>query len=156
VREVNTQEAKTTLSQLVEAGEAGEKVIPTRAGKPVVELVRLRKKRKTNGIKLGGLEGKLTQAVLDRIARPPSKKEIEALFGRPCDASGRTLPAAPRRANGDARHFARRQWLSRLICPLPRQPVRQLVRRWRSPDRPGLFHSALRSAPACCCPTSSR
>ncbi len=80
MRKVNIHEAKTTLSQLVEAAEAGEKVVLARAGKPVVELVRLRKKK---GIKLGGLEGKLTEQVLDRIAKPLSKKDIDRLFGRP-------------------------------------------------------------------------
>ncbi len=36
---VNMHEAKSTLSKLVEAAEAGEDVVLARAGKPVVRLV---------------------------------------------------------------------------------------------------------------------
>ena len=79
MRKVNIHEAKTTLSQLVEAAEAGEKVVLARAGKPVVELVRLKKKR---GVKLGGLKGRLNQAAIDQIAKPLRKRELERLFGR--------------------------------------------------------------------------
>jgi len=78
VRKVNIHEAKTTLSQLVEAAEAGEKVILARAGKPVVQLVRVKKRR---GIKLGTMRGKLPEQLLEDIARPTPKAGIEALFG---------------------------------------------------------------------------
>jgi prevent-host-death family protein len=78
MRKVNIHEAKTTLSQLVEAAEAGEKVVLARAGKPVVELVRLKKKR---GIKLGVLKGKVPEKLIEDIARPLSKKDIERMFG---------------------------------------------------------------------------
>jgi prevent-host-death family protein len=78
VRKVNIHEAKTTLSQLVEAAEAGEKVILARAGKPVVQLVRVKTQR---GIKLGVLKGKLPEQLLDDVAKPTSRADIEALFG---------------------------------------------------------------------------
>jgi prevent-host-death family protein len=78
MRKVNIHEAKTTLSQLVEAAESGEKVVLARAGKPVVELVRLKKKR---GIKLGVLKGKVPEKLIEDIARPLSKQDIERMFG---------------------------------------------------------------------------
>jgi prevent-host-death family protein len=78
MRKVNIHEAKTTLSQLVEAAEAGETVVLARAGKPVVKLVRLTRKR---GIRLGGLKGQIPEQLIQDIAKPLSKKDIEALFG---------------------------------------------------------------------------
>ena len=78
MRKVNIHEAKTTLSQLVEAAEAGETVVLARAGKPVVKLVRLKKKQ---GIKLGVLKGKIPEGLIEDIAKPLSRKEIEQLFG---------------------------------------------------------------------------
>ena len=79
MRKVNIHEAKTTLSQLVEAVESGETVVLARAGKPVVQLVRLKKKR---GIKLGGLKGTIPAKLIADIAKPLSKTELERLFGR--------------------------------------------------------------------------
>jgi prevent-host-death family protein len=70
MRQVSIHEAKTTLSQLVEAAEAGEKVILARAGKPVAQLVRLRPRK--YGIKLGLLKGRVPQRLLDEIDRPLS------------------------------------------------------------------------------------
>jgi len=78
MRKVNIHEAKTTLSQLVEAAEAGETVVLARAGKPVVKLVRLTKKR---GIRLGGLKGRIPAQLIEDIARPLSKEDIRKLFG---------------------------------------------------------------------------
>jgi prevent-host-death family protein len=78
MRKVNIHEAKTTLSQLVEAAESGETVVLARAGKPVVQLVRLKKKR---GIKLGGLKGKLPEKLIADSVKPLSKKDLEQLFG---------------------------------------------------------------------------
>ncbi|MCX7055529.1 MAG: type II toxin-antitoxin system prevent-host-death family antitoxin [Proteobacteria bacterium] len=78
MRKVNIHEAKTTLSQLVEAAESGETVVLARAGKPVVQLVRLKKQR---GIKLGGLKGKLPEKLIADIAKPLSKKQLQRLFG---------------------------------------------------------------------------
>jgi len=83
MRKVNIHEAKTTLSQLIDAAEAGEKVVLARAGKPVVELVRLQKKQ---GIKLGTLKGKLSEQALDRIAKPLRKTAVERLFGGALDS----------------------------------------------------------------------
>lgn len=79
MRKVNIHEAKTTLSQLVEAAEAGEKVILARAGKPVVQLVRLRQRKQ--GIKLGLLKGRIPERLVDTIERPFSQREIDELFG---------------------------------------------------------------------------
>lgn len=78
MRKVNIHEAKTTLSQLVEAAEAGERVVLARAGKPVAELVQLAKKR---GIKLGVLKGRLPQKLLDDVAKPLTKVQLNRLFG---------------------------------------------------------------------------
>ena len=79
MRKVNIHEAKTTLSQLVEAAEAGEKVVLARAGKPVVQLVRLRKRR--GGIKLGLLKGRLPERLLADIDKPLTRREVDKLFG---------------------------------------------------------------------------
>lgn len=42
---VNMHEAKSNLSKLVEAAASGEEVIIARAGKPVVEMIPVRKAR---------------------------------------------------------------------------------------------------------------
>jgi prevent-host-death family protein len=55
MRKVNIHEAKTTLSQLVEAAEGGEDVLIARAGRPVARLTRARTGR--GGITLGTLKG---------------------------------------------------------------------------------------------------
>ena len=78
VRKVNIHEAKTTLSQLVEAAEAGEKVVLARSGKAVVEIVRLKKKR---GIRLGTLKGQLDEKSIEQIIKPLSKRDSARLFG---------------------------------------------------------------------------
>ena len=79
MQKVNIHEAKTRLSQLIEAAEAGETVILARAGKPVVKLVRLEKA--PGGIKLGILKGQIPGKLVDDIAKPLSKKQIDLLFG---------------------------------------------------------------------------
>jgi prevent-host-death family protein len=78
MRKVNIHEAKTTLSQLVEAVEAGETVILARAGKPVAKLVQLKKSE--GGIRLGVLKGVIPEKLADDIATPLSRKQIEQLF----------------------------------------------------------------------------
>ena len=78
VRKVNIHEAKTTLSQLVEAAEAGEKVVLARSGKAVVEIVRLKKKR---GIRLGTLKGQLDEKFIEQIIKPLNKRDSARLFG---------------------------------------------------------------------------
>ena len=78
MRKFDIDEAKTTLSQLVEAAESGDYVVLARAGIPVVQLVWLRKGR---GIKLGGLKGSIPDKLIADIARQLSKKEIARLLG---------------------------------------------------------------------------
>ena len=55
MRQVNMHEAKTHLSELVEAAEAGEVVVIARHGRPVVRLESVTRKGK--GIRLGTLKG---------------------------------------------------------------------------------------------------
>jgi prevent-host-death family protein len=55
MRKVNIHEAKTTLSQLVEAAESGEDVVIARAGRAVARLTRISERRA--GIKLGTFKG---------------------------------------------------------------------------------------------------
>ena len=69
MRKVNIHEAKTTLSQLVEAVEAGEDVLIARAGRPVARLTRVRTGRK--GIKLGTLKGMFKRVSSDFDAPLP-------------------------------------------------------------------------------------
>ncbi len=78
MREVNIHEAKSTLSRLVEAAVAGERVVLARAGKPVAEIVRLRTKP---CIKLDVLKGALPAKLLDEAAKPLSRAQIARLFG---------------------------------------------------------------------------
>ena len=59
VKIVNMHEAKTTLSKLVEAAEAGESVVLARAGRPVVKLVPI---SSTHPKKLGLWKGKIKMA----------------------------------------------------------------------------------------------
>lgn len=54
MRIVNVHEAKTHLSRLLEAVEAGEEVVIARAGKPIARLAPLRVARR----RLGALEGR--------------------------------------------------------------------------------------------------
>jgi prevent-host-death family protein len=57
MRQVNIHEAKTNLSQLVEAALAGEQVVIAGAGKPAVELVPYRHPGRKR--KLGAMKGRL-------------------------------------------------------------------------------------------------
>jgi prevent-host-death family protein len=77
MRKVNIHEAKTTLSQLVEAAESGETVVLARAGKPVVQLVRLKKPK---GVRLGVLKGMFPKEFLAAAVEPLSPQEVEQLF----------------------------------------------------------------------------
>ena len=79
MRQVNMHEAKTTLSQLVEAVEAGERVVIARAGQPAVELVRVR--NRTRSPRIGGLRGRIPAKLIDAVAEPWSGRELEAMFG---------------------------------------------------------------------------
>ena len=69
MRQVDIHEAARTLSQLVEAAEAGEQVILTRAGQPVVEIVRANPAAR--GIKLGLFKGRLPDGLVDSIRERP-------------------------------------------------------------------------------------
>jgi len=69
MRKVNIHEAKTTLSQLVEAAEGGEDVLIARAGRPVARLTRARIGR--GGIKLGTLKGTFRRVARDFDAPLP-------------------------------------------------------------------------------------
>jgi prevent-host-death family protein len=82
MRKVNIHEAKTTLSRLVEAAEAGEKVILARAGRPVAQIVRLERQ---SGIRLGTLKGRIPAELIDAVETPVSKKQVERLFGEPLE-----------------------------------------------------------------------
>lgn len=58
---VGMHEAKTQLSKLVEAAEAGEEVIITRRGKPVAQLVAVERKSGMASI-LGAWKGRVWMA----------------------------------------------------------------------------------------------
>ena len=57
MQSVNIYEAKTHLSQLVDRAAAGEDVIVSRNGKPLVRITRLQSPRRR--VKFGVLKGKL-------------------------------------------------------------------------------------------------
>jgi prevent-host-death family protein len=78
MRKVNIHEAKTTLSRLVEAAEAGEKIILARAGRPVAQIVRL---DRPGGIRLGTLKGRIPAELLETIDQPMSREDLERMFG---------------------------------------------------------------------------
>lgn len=78
MRTVNIHEAKTTLSKLVEAAEAGETVVLARAGRPVARIVRFEKR---GGVRLGTLKGRIPAEVLEAVERPLSKRDLQRLFG---------------------------------------------------------------------------
>jgi antitoxin (DNA-binding transcriptional repressor) of toxin-antitoxin stability system len=77
VRKINIHEAKTTLSRLVEAVEAGEEIVLARAGRPVAMITRLPVR---HGIRLGTAKG-LVRSIAKDFDRPLSKRQREALFG---------------------------------------------------------------------------
>jgi len=78
MRKVNIHEAKTTLSRLVEAAEAGEEILLARAGRPVARLVPLHAGPR---IRLGLGRG-IVARVKPGFDRPLSRRELERLFGR--------------------------------------------------------------------------
>lgn len=85
MRKVNIHEAKTTLSQLVEAAENGETIVLARAGKPVAKITRY---AKPAGIRLGVLKGKLPAGLVAEIERPFTAAERATLFGAPINPEG--------------------------------------------------------------------
>jgi len=74
VKIVNIYEAKTRLSQLVEAAASGEDVVIARAGRPVARLTRLQKTPRKR--RLGLLDGKLR--IPDDFNRPLPEGVIRA------------------------------------------------------------------------------
>jgi prevent-host-death family protein len=77
MKTVNIHQAKTTLSQLIEAVEAGEEVILARAGRPVARLTGLARSR---GIRFG--TGKRLLSGIPRdFDRPLSRRDQDRLFG---------------------------------------------------------------------------
>ncbi len=57
---VNTHEAKTHLSRLLDEASAGEEIVIARAGNPVARLVRYEAAKKPR--KLGVLKGKIVES----------------------------------------------------------------------------------------------
>ena len=60
MKTVNTHEAKTHLSRLLDEAAAGEEIIIAKAGVPVAKLVRYEAKQAPR--KLGLLQGKITES----------------------------------------------------------------------------------------------
>ena len=73
MKTVNIYEAKTRLSQLVEAAAAGEDVVIARAGRPVARLTRVQKARKR---RLGLLDGRFR--IPDDFNRPLPDEVVRA------------------------------------------------------------------------------
>ncbi len=78
MRQVNIHEAKTHLSQLIEAAEAGESIILARAGKPVALLTPL---PATAPRRPGVLAGKIW--ISDDFNAPLPEWLLEAFEGAP-------------------------------------------------------------------------
>lgn len=75
---VNIRDAKSRLAQLVDKAEAGEDVVVSRDGKPVVRITRLAGAKR--GIRFGVLQGKVIVAA-DFDA--PLPQSVLADFERP-------------------------------------------------------------------------
>lgn len=76
MRKVNIHEAKTRLSQLVEAVENGEEIVLARAGRPVARIAKLQARR---GVRFGLMKGKFKKIARD-FDRPLSAAEQKRLF----------------------------------------------------------------------------
>lgn len=77
MRIVNVHEAKSTLSRLIEAVEAGEDVTIARAGRPVARLVRANERA---GVRIGTVPD-LVRKISRDFDKPLSAAQFEALFG---------------------------------------------------------------------------
>lgn len=75
---VNIYDAKTRLSQLVDKAAAGEDVVVSRHGKPLVRITRLEAPKRR--IKFGLLKGKLT--VADDFDSPLPDEVLAGFEGR--------------------------------------------------------------------------
>jgi prevent-host-death family protein len=73
---VSVHGAKTHLSKLLDLVEDGEAVVIERHGRPVAELVPVRKRR---GSALGAMRGQFTMA--EGWERPLTDEEAEAFWG---------------------------------------------------------------------------
>ena len=75
--EVNVHEAKTNLSRLIERALMGEEVIIARAGKTVVKLVAVKKRRKRT---FGSAKGKIV--LREGWDAPLTDAELQEFLGR--------------------------------------------------------------------------
>jgi prevent-host-death family protein len=78
MKQVNIHEAKTKLSQLVEAALAGEQVVIARAGKPAVQLVPYRQPGRRR--KLGAMKGQIR--IADDFDAPLPDEVLAAFVGK--------------------------------------------------------------------------
>jgi len=78
ITQLNVHEAKTHLSRLIEAVEAGEEVVIARAGKPVARLVPIRRAARRR--KLGLLDGKFK--IPDDFNAPLPEEVLAEFTGR--------------------------------------------------------------------------
>jgi len=75
MRIVNMHEAKTSLSKLVEAAEAGEEIVLARNGRPVARLTALKDRSAVR--RIGVAAGRFPDLELD----PSFDEEVSKLFG---------------------------------------------------------------------------
>jgi len=78
IKQINVHEAKTHLSRLIEAVEAGEEVVIAKAGKPVAKLTPLRRAARRR--KLGLLDGKFK--IPDDFNAPLPEEVLVEFTGR--------------------------------------------------------------------------
>ncbi len=71
--QASVHEAKTNLSKLIEAAERGERVVITRHGVPVAEVVPAKK----NKVKFGILAKELGGRVPDAFLEPMTEEELK-------------------------------------------------------------------------------
>lgn len=79
-RTVNTHEAKTHLSKLLEAVEAGEEIIIARSGKPVARLSPIASETSQKKRIPGFAKGLIPESALDALFDPRLDQEIADLF----------------------------------------------------------------------------
>lgn len=73
----NIHEAKTNLSKLIAAAEAGEEVFIARNGQPVVKIIKVEQKKLKSP---GSLGGHIDMPAWNSIEQAALDKEIEDLF----------------------------------------------------------------------------
>ena len=76
--QVNVHEAKTNLSRLIQRAMAGQEVVIAKAGKPVVKLVRIPKRRKKV---LGSAKDDPRFVLREGWDAPLTDQEMAELFG---------------------------------------------------------------------------